>query len=135
MKWGFLSKMFEGVVGIEKTYNQCDKAINGLRAYNKKLDEMRENEDDPNSYPADKKAELDETVNRAIRGATLLLNKESERNWVGVFREMHKNLASIYVEQGEYDKARKECEHLEKYGEVGAADAEEIQEALKEKAG
>lgn len=135
MKWGFLSKIFEGVVGIEKTYNHCDKAIKQLQGYNKKIAEMRENNQDASHFPADKKAELDEIVNRALDSARRLLSKESQRNWTGVFREMHKNLATIYFELQEYDKAREECEHLEKYGEVGRIDAEEILQQLNEKTG
>lgn len=129
---GFLSKIFEGAIGIEKTYNQCDRAIGKLREYNKEIESMQENNEDISSYPAAKKAELDRIVNEAITNAEQLLSKESERNWVGVFREMHKNLATIYVEQHEYDKAREKCEHLQQYGEVGEQDAAEILQQIKE---
>ena len=44
----------------------------------------------------------------------------------GVFREMHRNLGTIYLEQHEYDKAREKCEQLKKYGEVGRLDAEDL---------
>ena len=135
MNWGFLSKIFEGVIGIEKTYNQCDKAIGRLQDYNKKIAAMRENNQDASHFPADKKAELDEIVDRAVDSAKRLLSKESERNWTGVFREMHKNLATIYFELQEYDKAREECEHLEKYGEVGRIDAEEVLQQINEQTG
>jgi FtsZ-interacting cell division protein YlmF len=132
LKLGFLSKIFEGAIGIEKTYNQCDRAISKLREYNKEIESMQENNEDISSYPAAQKAELDKIVNEAITNAKQLLSKESERNWVGVFREMHKNLATIYVEQREYDKAREACEHLRQYGEVGQEDATEILQQLKE---
>ena len=117
MKLGFLSKIFEGALSIEKTYNQCDKAIGALRAYNEHQE--KENAD----ISAADKAELDNTVNTAIENATRIIEKEGERNWPGVFREMHKNLANIYLELDEYDKVREKCEHLQDYGEVGKLDA------------
>ena len=86
MKFGFLSKVFEGALSIEKTYNQCDKALGALRSYNEK----RNKENTP--FSASEKAELDNVVNIAIENATRLVEKEGERNWPGVFREMHKKL-------------------------------------------
>ena len=126
MKLGFLSKIFEGALSIEKTYNDCDKAINQLREHNEKIQQMEENGEDVNSLPEAEKSALDEVVNNAIAKATQLLSKESARNWPGVFREMHKNLGTIYLEQHEYDKAREKCEQLKKYGEVGRLDAEDL---------
>ena len=35
MKLGFLSKIFEGALSIEKTYNQCDAALSELKATTK----------------------------------------------------------------------------------------------------
>ena len=127
MKFGFLSKIFEGALSIEKTYNQCDKALGELKAYNQKCQEADfriSNED---------KAALDEVVNTALENATRIIDKEGERNWPGVFREMHKNLASLYLELDEHDKVRAACEHLENYGEVGRLDADEVMQSLKEK--
>lgn len=135
MKWNFLSKIFEGAVSIEKAYNDCDKAINKLRAYNERVEKMRENHEDLSRFPADEKAELDQLVNRAIEKATQLVTMEPERNWPGVFREMHKNLANIYFELHEYGKVREECEKLRDYGEVGRQDAEEVLQKLKDKEG
>jgi len=133
MKIGFLSKLFEGAVSIEKTYNDCDKAINQLRQHNEKIETMSEKGEDVRNLPADEKMELNEVVNHAITKAKQLVNKESERNWPGVFREMHKNLGTIYFEQHEYDRVREECEHLQKYGEVGRQDAEELLQQVKDK--
>ena len=127
MKFGFLSKIFEGALSIEKTYNQCDKALGALRAYNEK----REQANVP--FSASEKAELDDVANTAIENATRIIEKEGERNWPGVFREMHKNLANIYLELDEYDKVRNECELLQNYGEVGKLDAEEVLQKLNEK--
>ena len=133
MKLGFLSKIFEGALGIEKTYNDCDKAINQLRQHNEKIEKMSENGEAVSNLPADEKMELDQVVNHAITKAKQLVSKESERNWPGVFREMHKNLGTIYFEQHEYDEVREECEHLQKYGEVGRQDAEGLLQQIKDK--
>ncbi len=127
MKFGFLSRIFEGAMSIEKTYNQCDKALGALRSYNEK----QQQENVP--YSASEKTELDNVVNIAIENATRLVEKEGERNWPGVFREMHKNLANIYLELEEYDKVREACERLQNYGEVGKLDAEEVIKNLSER--
>ena len=127
MKLGFLSKIFEGALSIEKTYNQCDTALSDLKAYNQNRQEtdFRISDED--------KAALDEAVNIALTNATRIINKEGVRNWPGVFREMHKNLASLYLELDEHDKVRAECERLQDYGETGRLDADEVLQSLKEK--
>ena len=79
------------------------------------------------------KRPLDEVVNTAITDATRIIDKEGERNWPGVFREMHKNLASLYLELDEHDKVRTACERLQDYGETGRLDADEVLQSLKEK--
>ena len=127
MKSGFLSKIFEGALSIEKTYNECDTAVSQLKAYNEK----RQQADFRISN--EEKAALDEVVNSAIANATRIVDKEGQRSWPGVFREMHKNLASIYLELDEHDKVRAACERLQNYGEVGRQDADEVLESLKEK--
>lgn len=127
MKFGFISKIFEGALSIEKTYNQCDKALGQLKAYNEKRKQ-------PDFRMSDEEqAALDAVVDTALRNANRIVDKEGERNWPGVFREMHKNLASIYMELDEHDKVRAACERLQDYGEVGKLDAEEVLESLKEK--
>ena len=134
MKLGFLSKIFEGALSIERTYNDCDKALNRLGAYNERIEEMQKNGQDVSRFPAEEKAELDEIVNHAIQGATRLINLESTRNWPGVFREMHKNLANIYYELHDYDRVHEECDKLKSdYGETGRQDAEEVLEKLADK--
>ena len=127
MKLGFLSKVFEGALSIEKTYNQCDTALSQLKAYNEKRQEPGF------QISAEEKAELDEVVNTAITNATRIVDREGDRNWPGVFREMHKNLASLYLELDEHDKVRAACERMQDYGEVGKQDADEVLESLKEK--
>ena len=129
MKLGFLSKIFESALSIEKTYNQCDAALSQLKAYNEK----RQQADFRISN--EEKVELDEVVNAAITNATRIIDREGDRNWPGVFREMHKNLASLYLELDEHDKMRASCERLQNYGEVGKQDADEVLESLKEKEG
>ncbi|MYE87740.1 hypothetical protein F4X33_01940 [Candidatus Poribacteria bacterium] len=131
MKLGFLSKIFEGALSIERTYNDCDKALNKLGAYNERIEEMQKNGEDVSRFPAEEKAELDEIVNNAIQGATRLINLEPTRNWPGVFREMHKNLANIYYELHDYNRVHEECDKLKAdYGETGRQDAEEVLEKL-----
>ena len=127
MKLGFLSKIFEGALSIEKTYNECDRALGQLKAYNEKRKQ-------PDFRISDaEKADLDAVVNTALENATRIVDKEGERNWPGVFREMHKNLASLYLELDEHDKVRAACERLQDYGEVGKQDAEEVMQSLQEK--
>jgi hypothetical protein len=127
MKLGFLSRIFEGALSIEKTYNECDKALSELKAYNQKRQEA------DFRISNEEKAALDEVVNTAITNATRIIDKEGERNWPGVFREMHKNLASLYLELDEHDKVRDSCERLQDYGETGRLDADEVLQSLKEK--
>ena len=127
MKFGFLSKIFEGALSIEKTYNECDKAIGQLKAYNEKRKQA------DFRISTEEKAALDKVVNTAVENATRIIDKEGERNWPGVFREMHKNLASLYLELDEHDKVRAACERLQDYGEVGKQDAEEVMQSLKQK--
>ena len=50
-----------------------------------------------------------------------------------MFREMHTNLAKLYLELDEHDKVRAECERLQDYGETGRLEADEVLESLKEK--
>ena len=127
MKFGFISKIFEGALSIETTYNQCDKALGQLKAYNEKRQQ-------PDFRMSDEEqAALDAIVDTALKNANRIVDKEGDRNWPGVFREMHKNLASIYMELDEHDKVRAACERLQGYGEVGKLDAEEVLESLKEK--
>ena len=127
MKFGFLSKIFESGLSIEKTYNQCDSALSELKTYNEKRQEADFHISDED------KAALDESVNAAITNATRIIDREGNRNWPGVFREMHKNLASLYLELDEHDKVRAACESLQNYGEVGKQDADEVLQSLKEK--
>ena len=114
----FLAKFFEGWIDIEGAYNQCDKAVSQLQAYKA----------NPEEFTGEKKEQFDFIVNDAIAAATQFVDMEigSERNWPGIFREMHKYLATIYFEQGLIDKAKQHCLKLKEYGVEGERDYDEI---------
>ena len=118
----FLTRILEGSMDIERAYKTCDSAIGLLQSYN----------GNPDGFSENKKTDMNETVEKAIQEATQLIGVEGERNWTGVFREMHKNLASIYFELGDYDMVHHPCNRLTGYGEVGRYDAEEVLEKLNE---
>jgi len=116
MKWDFITKFFQGNVNIEKTYKSCDKALGLLKDYNK----------NPNAFTGEKKADMDEMVKEAEDMAKRILSLEGEKNWPGVFREMHKNLAAMYLDMERYDDAREQCNQMLEYGEVGRMESEEV---------
>ena len=116
MKWDFITKFFQGNVNIEKTYKSCDKALGLLKDYNK----------NPNAFTGEKKLDMDEIVKEAEDMAKRILNLEGDKNWPGVFREMHKNLATMYLDMERYDDAREQCNQMLEYGEVGRMESEEV---------
>ena len=89
-------------VNIERTYKDLDAAVAQLRAYN----------DDPDSV---NKQELDELVNEAIDDANALLTFKGEKNWDGLFRELHEYLAKIRMELGEYEEAERQARFVLEY--------------------
>ncbi len=125
MRWNFFLKFFEGAINIEKTYKSCDKAIGALQSYNK----------NPDAYDSKKKAQMNDIVREGEEAAKKLLEYEGQKNWPGVFREMHKNLANMYIQMERDDEARERCEKLTEYGEVGRLDAEEMSQKLEDKVG
>ncbi|RKY03092.1 hypothetical protein DRP77_06905 [Candidatus Poribacteria bacterium] len=127
MKLLSIFNIFDGMINIEKTYRVCDRALDLLKKY----------KEDPKSFEEnpEKKADLDETVNEAIERAKRIIALEGKKNWPGVFREMHKNLANIYIQLGKFDEAKAEIERLMEFGEVGRQDAEEMTKALQEAMG
>lgn len=127
MKLLNIFNIFDGMVNIEKTYRVCDRALDLLKKY----------KEDPKSFEEnpEKKADLDGTVNEAIERAKRIISLEGKKNWPGVFREMHKNLANIYIQLGRFDEAKAEIERLREFGEVGRQDAEEMTKALQEAMG
>ncbi len=113
-----LGKIFHTVDGeIQRAYQAYDKASDILDARDKS----------PNF---DRQKELDELVAEAEKLALELLEKyENNKGWPGVFREMHINLARIYMRTGRYESALKECEKVAQYN---PGDADELREAINE---
>ncbi|MFQ6043615.1 MAG: tetratricopeptide repeat protein [Candidatus Poribacteria bacterium] len=116
MNWDFITKIFQGIVNIERAYKSCDKALGLLKDYNK----------NPDAFTGEKKTDMDDIVKEAEDMAKKLLSFEGEKNWPGVFREMHKNLATMYIEMGRYDDAREHCNQMNEYGEVGRTESAEV---------
>ena len=78
----------------------------------------------------DKKQELEDSLKETeTLSSELLKNYEKTKSWPGVFREMHMNLARIYMRTERYDEALKECEIIEEYNVI---DAEVLKEAVEE---
>lgn len=119
----FLTKFFEGWIDIEGAYNQCDKAVSQLQAYKA----------NPESFTGQKKEKFDLVVSNAIASANQFVDMEMEggRNWPGIFREMHKYLATIYFQQGLIDKAEGHFLKLKEYGLEGERDYDEINEEFR----
>ncbi|HID55384.1 TPA: hypothetical protein EYP37_02555 [Candidatus Poribacteria bacterium] len=120
IKWDIFN-LFDGMINIERSYKACDRALDMLKKYKENPKAF----DDP-----EKKAEMDETIDEAIKAAKKIVSLEGKKNWPGVFREMHKNLANIYIGLGMFDEARAEIEKLKEFGEVGRQDAEEVSQNL-----
>jgi len=103
---------------IQRAYNAYDKVVGLLDARDR----------DPNNF--DEKKELDEQLKETERlTLELLKNYEGIKSWQGIFREMHVNLARIYMRTGRYDEATKECDKVAEYDPV---DADELRNALQE---
>ena len=56
----FLTRLFEGSMDIERAYKTCDSAIGLLQSYN----------GNPDGFSENKKADMNETVEKAIQEAT-----------------------------------------------------------------
>jgi tetratricopeptide (TPR) repeat protein len=103
---------------IQEAYNSYDKVVELLDARDRDQDKF------------DRKQELDAQLKETEQLTTeLLKNYESVKSWKGVFREMHINLARIFMRTGRYDEATKECNKVEEYDPI---DAEELKNALQE---
>jgi len=102
---------------IQRAYSAYDKVSDLLNARDKNPDFGRQNE-------------LDESI-KEVETLTneLLENYETTKGWPGVFREMHMNLARVYMKIGRFDESEKECAKVEEYDPI---DAEELREALHE---
>jgi len=114
-----LNSMFHTKDGeIQRAYNAYDKLVGLLGARDRdgsNFDMKQELED-----------QLKETEQLTLE---LLQNYESVKSWRGVFREMHMNLARMYMRTGRFDEATKECDKVEGYDPI---DAEELKNALQE---
>lgn len=120
----FLKKL-RNMINIEKAYNTCDRALGMLKEY-------REN---PEAFTGERKQELDETVQEAEEIALRILALEGKKNWPGIFREMRKTLATMYIDLGRFDEAEEQCERLKDYGEPGRLDSEEMYQKLRSQRG
>jgi len=102
---------------IQRTYQAYDRAAGLLDARDRNPDFNRTQE-------------LEESVKEAEKLALGLLESyEGSKNWPGIFREMHMNLARIWVRTGRYEEARKECDKIAEYNPM---DAEELRETVEE---
>jgi tetratricopeptide (TPR) repeat protein len=113
-----ISNIFHTVDGeIQRAYSAYDRASDILDARDKTPD-------------FDRQKELEDQVKEAeTLTLELLKNYEGVKSWTGVFREMHMNLARIYMKTGKFDEAEKECVKVEGYDPI---DAEELRNALQE---
>jgi len=113
-----IGKIFHTKDGeIQRAYSAYDKAWDILSARDK----------NPNF---DRQKELEEQVEEAEKlTLELLHNYERDKGWTGVFREMHMNLARLYMKTGRFEESKKECEKVKEYDPV---DAEELFNALQE---
>lgn len=123
MDWKKIFSIFDGAINIEKTYKLSDKAVDLLKKYNK----------NPDAFKGVKKRELEETVQQGYEAVKKILDKEGQKNWPGVFREMHESLANIYMYKGKYEESKEEIEKLRNFGQVGKLEAERIMKELKER--
>lgn len=102
---------------IQRAYSAYDRASDLLDARDKSPNFDRQNE-------------LNDQV-KEVETLTLELlnNYEGVKSWSGVFREMHMNLARVYMKTGRFEEAEKECVKVETYDPI---DAEELRNALSE---
>jgi regulator of sirC expression with transglutaminase-like and TPR domain len=114
-----MRKVFQTTDGeIERAYNAYDRASDLLTARDK------------NPVEFNRTQELQDALKEAESLATELLKKyEGVKSWPGIFREMHMNLARLWLKTEKFDDAMKACD---KVAEYGAADAEELREAVRE---
>lgn len=100
---------------------------NAYQAYDKASDLLGQREKNPEfNRTADLEEAVKETETLTLE---LLENYEETKSWPGVFREMHMNLARLWLQTGKYDEALEQCEMIAKYNPL---DAEELREAVQE---
>jgi len=103
---------------IQGAYNAYDKVVELLDARDRDQDKF------------DRKQELEAQLKETEQLTTeLLKNYEGVKSWKGVFREMHMNLARMFMRTGRYDEATAECDKVAEYDPL---DADELRNALQE---
>ncbi len=95
-------------MNIERVYKTMDAALAQLRRESEQNAENAENgRGDP---PA-----MNELAAEAMEDAERLLAMKGEKNWDGLFREMHEYLAKIYMEFQRYDEAMEQARYVTEY--------------------
>ena len=114
-----ISKFFHTKDGeIQRAYQAYDRASDILTARDRTPDQFNRTQ------------ELEESVKEAEKLTLELLEKnEGVKNWPGIFREMHMNLARLHLKTERYEEALKECDKVAGYNPI---DAEELREAVEE---
>jgi len=114
-----LSGFFHTTDGeIQRAYNAYDKLVGLLDARDR----------DAGNF--DSKQELDDQLKETeLLTTELLKNYEGVKSWQGIFREMHMNLARMFMRTERYDEATKECDKVAGYDPL---DADELRNALQE---
>ncbi len=92
-------------LNIERVYKTMDAAVAQLR---------RESEQNAENGPGDPPA-MNELTAEAMEDAERLLAMKGEKNWDGLFREMHEYLAKIHMELQQYDEALEQARYVTEY--------------------
>lgn len=95
-------------LNIERVYKTMDAAVAQLRQESERNAENAEN--GRGEPPA-----MNELTSEAMEDAERLLAMKGEKNWDGLFREMHEYLAKIYMEFQQYDEALEQARYVTEY--------------------
>ncbi|MBM3212377.1 hypothetical protein FJZ33_09160 [Candidatus Poribacteria bacterium] len=114
-----IRKVFHTTDGeIHRAYNAYDKASDLLTARDKNPVEFKRTQ------------ELQDALKEAENLATELVKKyEGVKSWPGIFREMHMNLARLWLKTDRFEEAMKACDKVAEYSPL---EAEELREAVRE---
>ena len=113
---------------IGKFFHTKDGEIQrAYQAYDGASDLLNARDKDPEFS---KTQELEESLKNAEERALEILERyEGQKSWPGIFREMHLNLARLWLRTGKYEEANKECEKVAEYNRI---DAEILKETIVE---
>ena len=113
---------------VSKFFHTKDGEIQGAyQSYDRASDLLNARDKNPNF---DRGKDLEEALEESEGLALdLLKNYEGVKSWPGIFREMHMNLARLYLKTERYEEALKECDKVAEYNPM---DAEELREAVQE---